>query len=244
MSRSLSRNESTRVKTEQDNNDYFFERLIFKHREDAAKRLADKLKFLVKSANELIILAIPRGGVVTGDVVASILGARLDIVVSRKIGAPYNSELAIGAVMHDGSFFPNEDVINMLNVSQEYIDEQISIQRKEIERRLMRFRGSKQYHLQGKTIILVDDGIATGATMFAAIRWLGNQKLRGLIVAVPVAPKDTFDKLKEEEKVDDVVVLQSPLVFSAVGAFYEDFSQVSDEQVIEIMNKYRYKKGL
>jgi predicted phosphoribosyltransferase len=146
--------------------------------------------------------------------------------------------------MHDGSFFPNEDVINMLNVSQEYIDEQISIQRKEIERRLMRFRGSKQYHLQGKTIILVDDGIATGATMFAAIRWLGNQKLRGLIVAVPVAPKDTFDKLKEEEKVDDVVVLQSPLVFSAVGAFYEDFSQVSDEQVIEIMNKYRYKKGL
>jgi predicted phosphoribosyltransferase len=244
MSRSLSRNESTRVKTEQDNNDYFFERLIFKHREDAAKRLADKLKFLVKSTNELIILAIPRGGVVTGDVVASILGARLDIVVSRKIGAPYNSELAIGAVMHDGSFFPNEDVINMLNVSQEYIDEQISIQRKEIERRLMRFRGSKQYHLQGKTIILVDDGIATGATMFAAIRWLGNQKLRGLIVAVPVAPKDTFDKLKEEEKVDDVVVLQSPLVFSAVGAFYEDFSQVSDEQVIEIMNKYRYKKGL
>ena len=130
--------------------------------------------------------------------------------------------------------------INMLNVSQEYIYEQISIQKQEIERRLMRFRGSKQYHLQGKTIILVDDGIATGATMFVAIRWLGNQKLKGLIVAVPVAPKGTLDKLKEE-KVEEVVVLQSPLVFSAVGAFYEDFSQVSDEQVIEIMNKYRYK---
>jgi len=243
MSRSLSRNESTRVKIE-DNNDYFFERLIFKHREDAAKRLGDKLKILVKPASELIILAIPRGGVVTGDVVASILGARLDIVVSRKIGAPYNSELAIGAVMHDGSFFPNEDVINMLNVSQEYVDEQISIQKQEIERRLMRFRGNKQYHLQGKTIILVDDGIATGATMFAAIRWLGKQKLKRLIVAVPVAPKDTLDRLKEEQKADDVVVLQSPLVFSAVGAFYQDFSQVSDEQVIEIMNKYRYKQGL
>ncbi|MFZ0223482.1 MAG: hypothetical protein WAM42_17505 [Candidatus Nitrosopolaris sp.] len=104
MSRSLSRNEFTKVTTE-DNNDYFSERFIFKHREDAAKKLADKLKFLVKSANELIILAIPRGGVVTGDVVASSLGAKLDIVVSRKIGAPYNSELAIGAVMHDGSFF-------------------------------------------------------------------------------------------------------------------------------------------
>ncbi len=219
--------------------------IIFKHREDAAKRLVDRLKLLVeKSANELIILAIPRGGVVIGDVVASSLGAKLDIVVSRKIGAPYNSELAIGAVMSDGRFFPNEDVINMLNVSQEYVHEQISVQKKEIERRLMRFRGSKQYHLHDKTIILVDDGIATGATMFAVIQWLGNQKPKRLIVAVPVAPKDTFDKLKEDQKVDDVVVLQSALVFSAVGAFYEDFSQVSDEQVVEIMNKYRYKKGL
>jgi putative phosphoribosyl transferase len=219
--------------------------IIFKDREDAAKRLANKLKLLVeKSVNELIILAIPRGGVVTGDVVASRLGARLDIVVSRKIGAPYNSELAIGAVMHDGSFFPNEDVIKMLNVSQEYVDEQISIQKKEIELRLMRFRRSKQYHLQDKTIILVDDGIATGATMFAAIRSLGNQKPKRLIVAVPVAPKDTFDKLKEQEKVDDVVVLQSPIFFSAVGAFYEDFSQVSDKEVIEIMDKYRYRQDL
>ena len=106
--------------------------IIFKDREDAAKRLANKLKLLVeKSVNELIILAIPRGGVLTGDAVASRLGAKLDIVVSRKIGAPYNSELAIGAVMHDGSFFPNEDVIKMLNVSQEYVDEQISIQKKD-----------------------------------------------------------------------------------------------------------------
>lgn len=105
----------------------------------------------------------------------------------------------------------------------------------------MRFRGSKQYQLEGKSIILVDDGIATGATMFAVINWLGNQKLRRLIVAVPVAPKDTFDKLKEEEKVVDVVVLQSPIVFMAVGAFYQDFSQVSDEQVIKIMDKYKYK---
>jgi putative phosphoribosyl transferase len=213
---------------------------IFKHREDAAERLADKLKLLVeKSANELIVLAIPRGGVVTGDVVASRLGAKLDIVVSRKIGAPYNSELAIGAVMHDGSFFPNEDVIKMLNISQGYVNEQISIQKKEIERRLMIFRGSKQYHLQDKTIILIDDGIATGATMFAAIQWLRNQKPKRLIVAVPVAPKDTFDKLKEDEKVDDVVVLQSPIAFSAVGAFYEIFSQVKDDEVIQIMNKYR-----
>jgi putative phosphoribosyl transferase len=240
MSRSSSANKITKITTK-DNNDYFSEGFIFKNREDAAKRLANKLESLVKPAGELIILAIPRGGVVTGDVVASIIGAKLDIVVSRKIGAPYNSELAIGAVMHDGSFFSNEDIISMLNVSRDYIDKQISIQKKEIERRLMTFRGSKQYHLYDKTIILVDDGIATGATIFAAIRWLGSQKLKRLIVAAPVAAKDTFDKLKEQ-KVDDVVVLQSPLAFSAVGAFYEDFSQVSDEQVIEIMKKYRYKQ--
>lgn len=140
--------------------------------------------------------------------------------------------------MHDGSFFPNEDVIKILNISQGYVNEQISIQKKEIERRLMIFRGSKQYHLQDKTTILIDDGIATGATMFAAIQWLRNQEPKRLIVAVPVAPKDTFDKFKEDEKVDDVVVLQSPIAFSAVGAFYEDFSQVKDEKVMQIMNKY------
>ncbi|HET7391338.1 MAG TPA: phosphoribosyltransferase family protein [Nitrososphaeraceae archaeon] len=243
MSRSLLGDDLTR-KIEQDNDDYF-SRYIYKNREEAATRLAAKLKLLLdKSASEFTILAIPRGGVVTGDVVASHLGAKLDIVVSRKIGAPHNSEVAIGAVMHDGSFYPNQDIISKLSLSQEYIDEHISIQRKEIDRRLMRFRGSNQYQLQGKSIILVDDGIATGATMFAVINWLGNQKLRKLIVAVPVAPKDTFDKLKEEEKVDDVVVLQSPIVFWAVGEFYQDFSQVSDEQVVKIMDKHRYKHGL
>ena len=115
----------------QDADDYFLERCIFKNRTDAGKRLADKLKLLIyMHPSEFIILAIPRGGVVTGDVIASSIGAKLDIVVSRKIGAPYNPEVAIGAVMHDGSFFPNEDIINMSNVSQEYVDEQISIQKR------------------------------------------------------------------------------------------------------------------
>ena len=238
MSRSTLGDDLTR-KIEQRNDDYF-SRYIYKNREEAATRLATKLKLLLdKSASEFTILAIPRGGVVTGDVVASRLGAKLDIVVSRKIGAPHNFELAIGAVMYDGSFYPNQDIISKLSLSQEYIDEQMSIQRKEIERRLMRFRGSSRYQLQNESIILVDDGIATGATMFAIINWLEKQKLRKLIVAVPVAPKNTHDKLKDEEKVDDVVVLQSPIVFWAVGAFYEDFSQVSDEQVIKIMDKYR-----
>jgi predicted phosphoribosyltransferase len=140
--------------------------------------------------------------------------------------------------MHDCSFIPNEDIIKMLNVSQEYINEQIDIQKNEIERRLKRFRGGKEYHLRGKNIILVDDGIATGATMFAVIKWLGKQNPKRLVVAVPVAPKDTFDKLKEDVKVEDVV-LRLPIAFSAVGEFYEDFSQISDEEVIQIMNKYK-----
>jgi predicted phosphoribosyltransferase len=193
---------------------------------------------LEKSVNEIIVMAIPRGGVVIGDLIASSIGAELDIVVSRKIGAPHNPELAIGAVMHDGSFFPNEHVIRMLNVQQEYINEQISIQEKEIQRRLVRFRGSKQYVLMNKIVIIVDDGIATGATMIAAIRWLSSQQPKTLMVAVPVAPKDTVDKLKEEEKVDKIIVLFLPLAFSAVGEFYEDFSQVSDEEVIDIMRRH------
>jgi predicted phosphoribosyltransferase len=193
---------------------------------------------LEKSVNEIIVMAIPRGGVVIGDLIASSIGAELDIVVSRKIGAPHNPELAIGAVMHDGSFFPNEHVIRMLNVQQEYINEQISIQEKEIQRRLVRYRGSKQYVLMNKSVIIVDDGIATGATMIAAIRWLSSQQPKTLMVAVPVAPKDTVDKLKEEEKVDKIIVLFLPLAFSAVGEFYEDFSQVSDEEVIDIMRRH------
>jgi hypothetical protein len=124
MSRLVLGNEARRA-TIQDDNDYFTEQYIFKNREDAAKRLAAKLKLSIdKSANEFIILAIPRGGVVTGDVIASSLGSNLDIVVSRKIGAPYNPELAVGAIMHDGSFILNEDIVKILNVSQEYINEQ------------------------------------------------------------------------------------------------------------------------
>ena len=101
----------------------------------------------------------------------------------------------------------------------------------------MKFRGSKMYDLSGKVAVLVDDGIATGTTMFAAIKWLKTQQLRSIIVAIPVGPRDTIQALKET--VDEVIVLHSPAIFGAVGAFYEDFSQVSDDEVVEIMQKYR-----
>ena len=211
----------------------------YKDRRDGAELLAEKLK--QKFADQLkkediVILAIPRGGVVTGEVIAENLGVGLDVLVSRKIGSPSNPELAIGAVMQDGTFFPNEDIIKMLEVSESYIDQQIAIQNKEIERRLLKFRGSKEYHLEGKFVILVDDGIATGATVFAAMNWLRSQKIKKLIVAVPVAPRDTIHKLKASA--DDVVVLQAPSFFGAVGEFYEDFSQVTDDEVVMIMRKY------
>jgi putative phosphoribosyl transferase len=212
---------------------------LFKNRTEAAVLLAEKLEWLKDEGlnDSLLVLAIPRGGVVTGDVVATSLGVNLDIVVAKKIGHPLNSEVAIGAVMHDGTFVPNEAIVNSLDIPYEYIPDTVPILRKVIERRVMIFRGSKEYDLVGKVVILVDDGVATGTTLFAAIRWLKTQKLRGLIIAIPVGPRETIEKLRET--VDKVIVLYSPTMFEAVGAFYEDFSQVSDDEVIEIMKKYR-----
>jgi putative phosphoribosyl transferase len=221
--------------------------MVFRDRIDAAEKLAEKLQWLKqedkegREKNPIMILAIPRGGVVIGDIISRILDAKLDVVVSRKIGAPYNAELALGAVMPDGSFFPNENIIRMLKVSESYINAEIDAQMKEIDRRLISFRGSKEYdnNLQYKTVILVDDGIATGATILAASQWIKkNKNCKKLIIAVPVAPKDIADKVNKVA--DTVVVLYSPSSFEAVGQFYHDFSQVSDNQVKEIMHRHGY----
>ena len=211
--------------------------MIFNDRTDAAKKLAEKLLWL-KNENP-VILAIPRGGVVIGGVIASILNCKLDIIVSRKVGAPDNEELAIGAVMHDGSYFPNIEIAKTLNISENFINKEIMQQRKEIEHRLMKFRGSKKYDLAGKTIVLVDDGIATGATMFVAAQWIRKQNPKKLIIAIPVGPLESISKLNKIA--DKIVVLQSPPVFNAVGEFYEIFDQISDEEVQKIMSKYGYK---
>jgi putative phosphoribosyl transferase len=210
--------------------------MIFKDRVDAAEKLAAKLEWLKKE--NPIILAIPRGGVVTGDVIAKKLGLSLDIIVSRKIGAPYNPELAIGAVAHDGSFFPNSDLIRTLDIPKNYLDEQIEEQLQEIEKRLSKFRGRSDYDLKGKIVILVDDGIATGATIFVALEWIKKQKPKKIIVAIPVGPKDTIQRLS---KLTEVVVLDDPVYFGAVGEFYQSFDQVEDYQVAEIMSSYGFR---
>ena len=172
---------------------------LFQDRKHAAEELVKILNSIVINNNkkELLVLAIPRGGIIIGDVIASHFHCNLDIVVSRKIGAEFNSELAIGAVMPDNSYFINEQIINMIpSVSQNYIENQIKIEKKEIDRRLIEFRGNSQYNdkLNGKDVLLVDDGIATGATIIAAARWIKNKyNCKSLIVAVPVAPaKDRY----------------------------------------------------
>ena len=211
-----------------------------KDRKDAGLQLAERLSWLKNEKednNSVIVLAIPRGGVIVADEIAKSLNAMLDVVVPRKLGAPYNPELAIGAVMHDSSSYINEYVTNTLRIEQDYITSEIDAQVKEIERRLALYRGSSKYDLEGKTIIMVDDGIATGATMMVAILWVKKQKPKIVILAVPVAPKEVTKKLSE--MVDRSAVLHTPLEFGAVGEFYEDFGQISDQEVIDTLRKYK-----
>ena len=223
---------------------------LFKDRTQAAEELAEEIKSYLTSigisegteeSKSLIVLAIPRGGVITCDVVASRLRCDMDIIVSRKIGAEYNSELAIGALLPDGTYFINERIANMLNTSKVYIDKQVKVQKKEIERRLIEFRGDKEYgnKLNAKIVVLVDDGIATGSTIIAAARWIKEKhNCKRLIIAVPIAPatNDTIDKL--DEIADKVIILSITREFYAVGQFYENFDQVEDKEVKEIMKKY------
>lgn len=209
--------------------------MSFKDRTDASQQLAQKLTWL--KGSDIIVLAIPRGGVVVGDIIARSLNARLDVVVPRKLGAPNNPELAIGAVMHDGSSYLNDYVINALNIDKEYIKYEIGEQVREIERRLVLFRKSKDYDLANKVVVLVDDGIATGATMMVAITWVKRQKPKMVVLATPVVPREVAKML--EQRVDKIVVLISPSEFGAVGEFYENFSQVSDEEVVAILQKYK-----
>ena len=176
--------------------------LLFADRTDTARQLAEKLIWLRDAIQELrkyyynndddnplVILAIPRGGVVIGDVISNRLGAKLDLVVSRKIGAPSNPEFAIGAVMPDGTCFLNARSAEVLQIPQQYIAAQTEEQMKEIDRRLEMYRGSKEYdnELEGKIVILVDDGIATGSTIYSAAQWVKAQKCKLLVIAVSVA---------------------------------------------------------
>ncbi|HYB93249.1 MAG TPA: phosphoribosyltransferase [archaeon] len=205
---------------------------MFEDRVEAGRKLAKEL--LKYRGQKIVVLAIPRGGVVVGYEVAKELNAPLDIIVPRKIGAPDNPELAIGAVTQDGTVILNPQLMQYLGVSEIYVQEEVRNQVNEIERRIKKYRGEKAYpSLKDKIVILVDDGIATGYTMRAAIASIKKQKPSILIVAVPVGPPDTIQTLKSEA--DKVVCLSTPEMFQAIGQFYRNFSQTSDEEVIHLL---------
>ncbi|MBI2938020.1 MAG: phosphoribosyltransferase [Thaumarchaeota archaeon] len=206
--------------------------MVFHDRVDAGKKLADKLSQY--RSKDVVVLAIPRGGVVVGFEVAGDLGAPLSVIIPRKIGAPGNPELAIGAVTEEGDTYIDSIIVKSLGVTQSYIDEVKQLEVEEIKRRMKTYLGDRQRpELKGKTVILVDDGIATGATMKAAIRTLRRHNPAEVVVAVPVAPPETVERLKE--LADSVVCLETPSFFYAIGQFYREFDQVGDAEVIRLL---------
>lgn len=216
---------------------------FFSDRVDAGKRLASALKDF--SGKKGIVLAIPRGGVVVGYMIAKALNLPLDVIIPRKIGAPDNPELAIGAVAEDGTAILDGNLIKYLGVSREYIKEETERQKQEIGRRLKLYRQDASYpNLKGLDVIVVDDGIATGSTMKAALASVKNRGAASITVAVPVGPPSTIDEL--EKMADHVVCLHTPEFFQAIGEFYTDFSQTSDEEVIGLLreNKRNLEKNL
>jgi putative phosphoribosyl transferase len=204
----------------------------FRDRIEAGNLLAERL--VEKEYAPAIVLGIPRGGIILADIVAKKLGAELDIVIPRKLGAPKNEELAIGAVMEDGTSYINRYIVNALRISQDYIENEKERQAEEIRRRSAAYRKpGLSYNIAGKNVILVDDGIATGATVIASARWARKRHLSTLTIAVPVAPSQSVEVLEQEG--DSVIVLQMPHDFGSVGQFYGEFGPVSDNQVTEIM---------
>lgn len=209
--------------------------MIFKDRRDGGQKLAAKLQKYKNNA-KAIVLALPRGGVITGFEVARYLDLPLDLVVPRKIGAPFNPEFAIGAITEDGEGIFDEEAIMTYRISRKYIEKAIVAEKKESERRLKLYRGDRPpLDLKGRIAILVDDGIATGATMRAAIKSVRKKGADKIVIAIPTAAADTMEKIEKE--VDETVCLDIPSYFGAVGAFYKDFSQTEDEEVVEIMKK-------
>jgi putative phosphoribosyl transferase len=208
---------------------------MFRDREDAAHKLAEKLKG--RELHDPLVLAIPRGGVVTGAVLARELGADLDVVLSRKLRAPGQPELAIGAISEDGQAYLNHYAQEFLDVMEEYLAEERRYQMAEIARRKKLFRDVRpQASIAGRSVIVTDDGIATGSTMIAALQAVKTQKPQEVIVAVPVASPD---RLKEVRRwCDDVVCLLRPEEFWAIGQCYEDFTQVEDEQVLQLLRPF------
>ena len=225
----------------------------FKDRVAAADILGESLKDRVKKEDEqktAVVLGIPRGGVITADIVAKKLSTLFfDVIVPRKLTDPDNKEQAIGAIMDDGTTYIDQQLINDLQISSEYLEKEKLEQIQEIKRRTALYRNneptrkgfssssSSSSFLKDKTVILVDDGAATGATIIAAARWIMKleNKPKRLIIAIPVAPKSTVNLLRKECNTEVEVVISPSSTFHSVEQYHQNFQQVSDEQVIKIM---------
>lgn len=218
--------------------------MVFRDRRQAGELLARALieKFngnLIKP----VVVAIPRGGVVVAEPIAEALGAPIELIIPRKVGAPFNEEFAVGAVTEDGHLLLNSSVpFERLGITKDYLEEKAKEELAEIERRRRKYlSGLKRVTVEGRDVILVDDGIATGLTVKAAISSLRRKNPNRIILAVPVMPADKLSEFNE--LVDYLVVLYAPEFFHAVGQFYQDFSQTTDEEVIEILRKNREMVG-
>jgi len=206
---------------------------MIKDRIEAGQLLAERI-VEVNGVNT-IVLAIPRGGIITGYEIAKKLRCGLDVAISKKITPPDNPEYAIGAITCDGILYCGDHWDSYSNHPD--FEDEINKKKNEVKRRLQEYRGSDIYKLNDKTVILVDDGIATGSTVFAILNWLSKQKIKNVILAIPVMPASIYEVL--ETYVSAIVVLEVPTEFSSVGQFYKNFDQVSDLEVMKILEKYK-----
>jgi predicted phosphoribosyltransferase len=207
----------------------------FRDRFEAGRILGEELRQRGYAAGtDVIVLALPRGGVPVGYEVAGALHAPLDVFIVRKVGVPGHEELAMGAIASGGVKVVNEDVLDMLRLPRAMFEAVAKKELREVERREKEYRGDRpRLDLKGKTVILVDDGLATGSTMLAAVRAVALAGAERIVVAVPVAAEETCDAFRGE--VDDVICAITPQPFHAVGIWYEDFSQTSDQEVRELL---------
>lgn len=202
---------------------------VFRDRRDAGRQLAEALTRYRDKA-DVLVLALPRGGVPVAYEVARALKAELDVLVVRKLGVPYQPELAMGAITSGGSTVLNEDMTRLLVISREQIESVIRREQLELERRERDYRGDREpLRLEGRKVIVIDDGVATGASMLAAVKALRSLNASDIIVAVPVGSDEAVREL--ENLADECICLSTPPFFYAVGRWYRDFSQVGDEEV-------------
>lgn len=224
--------------------------MVFTNREQAGELLAEKLSDYA-GRDDVIVLAIPRGGVVVGAEIAKKLGVPLEVLVTKKIGAPLNPELAVGAAAEDGEPIFDKDLIARLGIKENELRKTRNEVYKKIKGYIKKFRKGRELKLEGKTVIVTDDGVATGSTVEAALAWIraksreqgvkkrSTKMIRAgpkqVVLAIPTGARDSMERL--EKLADESICLEKPRWFTAVGQFYQEFDQVSDEQVLEYLKK-------